>query len=675
MDDKEKILSALDYMKPFVSCLSYDEWLHVGMALNYEGFEYSVWDEWSKNDPVRYGNEVCEDKYNGFHGSDTPRTGATITGMAKKRGWIQPSNRNQAMGWNDLIERDGISEKCRLPENQTPSDQLRAFISTLFKPDDIIGYVTNDVFISEDRISPGKGEYRRAAGDVLNALEKCKGDIGAAVGDWNKEAGAWIRFNPLDGEGVKDKNVTEFRYALIESDTLPLKSQEEIFRKLRLPIAAMTYSGGKSIHAIVHIDADDKDEYKKRVQELYDYLEGIGISIDTQNRNPSRLSRMPGVTRHGEEQKLLGTNIGTRSWDEWKKFVKSQEEDSELPRIISLKEYDEHPLPLAEEMISGILRRGHKMLISGASKSGKSYLLIELAIAIAEGLPWLGFPCRQGTVLYVNLEIDAASFGARLDKVYSRIAPEAKHKDCLLFWDLRGYAQTLDKLVPKLVNALDGTHVDAVIIDPIYKVINGDENNASDMGKFCNEFDKIANQTGAAVIYCHHHAKGSQAGRSAIDRASGSGVFGRDPDAQLDITELQLSKELALDANGSRGFRAEASLREFPPVKPFGLWFEYPVHRRDDKGELDDMPIKGSPEANRLLTSKASTKESRLAELESAYDTLCVDQPNVHIKDVANLIDVEPKTVRNYIKEFSDLFGSEQGLMWRKGGTENRKTP
>ena len=31
----------------------------------------------------------------------------------------------------------------------------------------------------------------------------------------------------------------------------------------------------------------------------------------------------------------------------------------------------------------------------------------------------------------------------------------------------------------------------AVIIDPIYKVITGDENNASDMGAFCNQFAKI----------------------------------------------------------------------------------------------------------------------------------------------------------------------------------------
>lgn len=86
--------------------------------------------------------------------------------------------------------------------------------------------------------------------------------------------------------------------------------------------------------------------------------------------------------------------------------------------------------------------------------------------------------------------------------------------------------------------------LDAIVIDPIYKVITGDENNASEMGAFCNQFDKICAQTGCASIYCHHHSKGSQGMKKAMDRASGSGVFARDPDAQLDIIQLELFLQL-----------------------------------------------------------------------------------------------------------------------------------
>ena len=76
----------------------------------------------------------------------------------------------------------------------------------------------------------------------------------------------------MDGTGVKNENVTRFRYALVESDTLPIAEQDVLFRRLELPVAALVHSGGKSLHAIVHIDAADYEEYRKRVDFLYDFL-------------------------------------------------------------------------------------------------------------------------------------------------------------------------------------------------------------------------------------------------------------------------------------------------------------------------------------------------------------------------------------------------------------------
>jgi len=129
----------------------------------------------------------------------------------------------------------------------------------------------------------------------------------------------------------------------------------------------------------------------------------------------------------------------------------------------------------------------------------------------------------------------------------------------------------LDKLVPKLIRKVANQGFDAIIIDPIYKVITGDENNASEMGAFSNQFDKICNETGCAAIYCHHHSKGSQGFKRAMDRASGSGVFARDPDAQLDMIQLETSDEFMAqyaDVQTSTAWRLESSLREFNNFKP-----------------------------------------------------------------------------------------------------------
>lgn len=74
--------------------------------------------------------------------------------------------------------------------------------------------------------------------------------------------------------------------------------------------------------------------------------------------------------------------------------------------------------------------------------------------------------------------------------------------------------------------------------------MTGDENSADQMAHFTNQFDKIATELGCSVIYCHHHSKGTQGGKKSMDRASGSGVFARDPDALIDLVELEITDKL-----------------------------------------------------------------------------------------------------------------------------------
>ena len=66
---------------------------------------------------------------------------------------------------------------------------------------------------------------------------------------------------------------------------------------------------------------------------------------------------------------------------------------------VSLDTWDDLPA-LSPPLIDGVLRQGHKMLLAGPSKAGKSYALIELCIAIAEGKKWLQLELckRQGDV-------------------------------------------------------------------------------------------------------------------------------------------------------------------------------------------------------------------------------------------------------------------------------------
>ena len=662
------ILSALDRID--VASLTYQEWINVGMALQAEGYSWEIWDKWSQADR-RYKKGECERKWRTFRGAGTPITGATIVQMAKDRGWT-PIGPGTAMDWDDVILDDGDSfNQYTQPEKWEPAQELITYLETLFDKDDIVGYVTGDVWQdTEGRWVPAKGVYSKTAGELIASLRKHPEDLGATIGDWKPEVGAWIRFNPVDGEGVRNDNITRFKYALVESDSMPITDQDAMYRKLELPIACLVHSGGKSLHAIVKVDAEDYNEYRRRVEFLYDFLQKNGVAVDKQNRNPSRLSRMPGVTRGTNRQYLLGTNIGRKSWVDWLDFAEGVTD--ELPDMVTLDTYKDDLPVLPDELIKGVLRCGHKMLISGPSKAGKSFALMELSIAIAEGTKWLGFPCKKGKVLYVNLEIDAASCIMRFMKIYEALKQPKRNMDNIVIWNLRGHAVPLDKLVPKLIRRVRDQHFDAIIVDPIYKVITGDENNASDMALFCNQFDKICTSTGCATIYCHHHSKGSQGNKKAMDRASGSGVFARDPDAQLDMIELELSDDIKNNVQDgfATAWRLESSLREFPNIVPVNFWFDYPIHRVDDAEALRSMPAQGTMAAGRSKNPHSKTAADAAEEFRTAYQILNVNG-SVSVQDMMDYFQVVDKTIYARVRKMGNEFRLEKGRIYMIDSTQN----
>lgn len=329
------VLSALQHID--VSVLSYQDWINVGMALQAEGYDCSVWDNWSRGDS-RYHPGECERKWRTFGRCNSPIKGGTIVQMARDRGWT-PYGEGAAMDWDDAIMDDGDGfTQYSAPDTWNPTQELITYLETLYEKDDFVGYVTNDVWQDgEGRWVPAKGVFTRTAGELITSLRKHPNDMGATIGDWKPEVGAWIRFNPMDGEGVKNDNITRFKFALVESDTMPVSDQDAMYRKLELPIACLVHSGGKSLHAIVRVDAEDYTEYRKRVEFLYDFLEKNGLRVDKQNRNPSRLSRLPGVTRNGNRQYLVATNIGRKSWTDWLDYAEGATD--ELPGMVALDAY------------------------------------------------------------------------------------------------------------------------------------------------------------------------------------------------------------------------------------------------------------------------------------------------------------------------------------------------
>ena len=576
---------------------SYDEWLKVGMALKHEGQPFEIWDAWSSNGSKYRPNEM-KSKWNSFRRNDV--TGGTLFHIAEGYGY-KPNNADPNAGHYDLhnllldefhidptFVRDEIVPQAA--QNYDAKGEMLEYFTTMFQPDEYVGYCVK--FEKDgDRWKPVGGKYNRTAGQIIEILRK--DDPEKALGTVTGGNGGWVRFNPLDGKGENNSNVTRWKHCLIESDEISIEKQYALIKSMNLPCTFVINSGGKSLHALVRVDAENAQQYRDRVRDLYEFARKSGFRPDEQDKNESRFSRLPGIKRGDRWQYIVARNIGAESYQAWLDWRQAEADD--LPPDVNLADVWNDMPPLNEELIPGLLRVGHKMLLTGPSKAGKSFLLMNLVISLAEGVEWLGMRCRQGKVCYVNLELDSASCFHRFKEIYEQRHLTPRHLDNIDVWNLRGHAVPMNRLAPILIHRFKDQNYEAVIIDPIYKVITGDENNATEMSQFCSYFDQVATEMGVATIYCHHHSKGAiDKYSSAMDRSSGSGVFARDPDAILDMAEV---KTEGCEANYRHlngiaedkvltGWEFSATLREFNPMPSFYVWFNYPVHSLDENGDL-----------------------------------------------------------------------------------------
>ena len=133
----------------------------------------------------------------------------------------------------------------------------------------------------------------------------------------NNNEGVWYVSNPVAGIGMSKNgwvtyrsecNITDYRYCVVESDTVAQDEWISILVTLCLPFAAIYSSGGKSIHSLIYIGADTPEKWKAEVKIIKNCL--VELGADPQTYNLSRLTRLPQCLRGntGEMQKLLYLN-------------------------------------------------------------------------------------------------------------------------------------------------------------------------------------------------------------------------------------------------------------------------------------------------------------------------------------------------------------------------------
>ncbi len=237
-------------------------------------------------------------------------------------------------------------------------------------------------------------------------------------------------------------------------------------------------------------------------------------------------------------------------------------------------------IQLPTELIRGVLHQGSKMVLASSSKAGKTWMLLDLAISVATGQPWIKYPTVQGKVLFLNFEIQRAFLRERLYSIrHKRQSGPLCNLDVL---NLRGHSIGFEEVIAEVIRRVSEKNYSLIILDPIYKgMVGKDENTSSTVGVLCNELERLGHRTGAAVAFAHHFPKGNQSKKTPMDRMSGSGVFARDADTIITLTEQD-----TLDC-----YSMEFTLRNFKAQPACVVQWDFPllVHRE----HLDPKALKG----------------------------------------------------------------------------------
>jgi hypothetical protein len=168
-------------------------------------------------------------------------------------------------------------------------------------------------------------------------------------------------------------------------------------------------------------------------------------------------------------------------------------------------------------------------------------------------------------------------------------------------WNLRGHILAIEEFIAQIESTILTGGYSLIILDPIYKLLGRlSENSAEDVAEIMNALDRLAVRSGAAIVISHHFSKGNQSKKEAIDRVSGSGVWARDPDSLIMVTRHKQEN----------AFVVSSILRNHPPVEDFVVEWEFPLMRR-----CDDL----NPEELRSLSRGATfTPEQVLETLRNA---------------------------------------------------------
>jgi RecA-family ATPase len=258
----------------------------------------------------------------------------------------------------------------------------------------------------------------------------------------------------------------------------------------------------------VRVDAQTKEQWEERRNTVYDYLSDH--EPDPQNKNPSRWSRLGGVMRGENEQKIVAFKTGALDWDD---FV-AWREGQDFPQEVStetLENYDTRNDPNHVVGHGRYLCRGGSLLVTGQSGIGKSSFVMQMAASWAIGRELFGIPVIHPLkIAVVQAECDIGDLAEAYQGVSSgmRLSPEEK---ALCKTNLKFFteASKTGKDFVDLCRKIIVRHkLDVLVADPLLSYVGGDLSKQEVCSHFLrNLVQPVLQETGCIMVFIHHEGK------------------------------------------------------------------------------------------------------------------------------------------------------------------------
>jgi hypothetical protein len=262
---------------------------------------------------------------------------------------------------------------------------------------------------------------------------------------------------------------------------------------------------------------------------------------------------------------------------------------------------------LRPPVIHGLLRRGETMNVIAPAKTGKSWLVLALAMAVATGQHWLDtFQTVPGPVLILDNELHPETLAHRIPQVAAALHVGLDEiRDRLFVQSLRGQLRDLFSLGPYFKSLTPG-HFALIVLDAFYRFMprDMDENDNGTMAGLYNQIDALADRLGCCFVLIHHTTKGNQSAKSVTDVGAGAGSQSRATDTHLVMRPHEESGAVVLDA----------AVRSWPPIEPMTLRWLFPIWTpahdldpallRSEKPKRAKPSPKGSPDPPALSVER-----------------------------------------------------------------------